>query len=550
MPKPSRKILASVVGVAVAVIGVGGSAQAARQDFPGGSNQGSPFTVPQDVTQVTFQATGAQGGGDSPGKGGRATATYNVVPGQKFQVTVGGVGQDYSVSNVGGGFNGGGTGGNGSPGGGGMSDVRKNDNGCAAVFPPACGTGSIIIVGGGGGGGGGSNGATATLPGGTGGDPNGGNGTGALPISGGGGGGATQVSGGAGGGAGSTGNQPSAGAAGAAFTGGAGAKASQCAGAGGGAGVFGGGGGGSSSNQCGGGGGGSSSFTLNGALTGSSGFYQRDVPPSSAAFGDVLVTYVTPTGGTTTVGSGVPSTVAFGAPVSQSVTVSSALSNGAPSGPVDFYVCGPSAGSCTSGGTLFVEKTLGQPQPGANSTATSSGGYTATQPGTYCFRAQYLGDAFYNDSFDGDDCFTVNRFDPTTAIAPSASSVNLGGSLTAKATLTGNASGGAPTGAVSFFLCTPAQVASGCPGSSGTQIGSAVNLSASGNAASADSASFTPSSGTGQYCVRFSYPGNSFYNPAANTGSAGCFTVNKGSTTAASAPGSSSIVLGAQNHDT
>jgi len=115
------------------------------------------WTVPDGVSQATFDVYGAQGGsagGAVGGRGGEASATIAVTPGETLQVNVGGRGgAGLGGTGAAGGFNGGAGGGNGSDGGGGggggASDVRSG----------AFGLANRIIVGGGsygGGGGGGS----------------------------------------------------------------------------------------------------------------------------------------------------------------------------------------------------------------------------------------------------------------------------------------------------------------------------------------------------------------------------------------------------------
>jgi hypothetical protein len=71
----------------------------------------------------------------------------------------------------------------------------------------------------------------------------------------------------------------------------------------------------------------------------------------------------------------------------------------------------------------------------------------------------------------------------------SGASITLGQSIHDSAVVSGNATGGSPTGTVSFFVCTPAQLTSGACTTGGSQVGSAVTLTAgAGNTASADSA--------------------------------------------------------------
>jgi|GEM_PF-791430 len=187
------------------------------------------FTVPSGVTSVTVVAWGAQGG-DAVygGKGGRATGTFAVTPGQILNIFVG-------RQNI---WNGGGTGF--QQGGGGASDVRV----VGLALP------NRIIVAGGGGGAGSLNGGSPFAFGGAGGGNTGG--AGAANTAGGGGGG-TQ-SGGGGGGCGGSG----CGTAGSFGQGGNGYNGN--AGGGGGGYYGGGGGGGQSGGQYGGAGGGGSSY--------------------------------------------------------------------------------------------------------------------------------------------------------------------------------------------------------------------------------------------------------------------------------------------------
>jgi len=111
------------------------------------------WTVPANVTQVTIDAFGAQGGNEAAqgGLGGEATATFTVTPGETLTIVVGGIGHSpFNGEDASGGYNGGGNGGapynlpltySGS-GGGGASDVRRGGTDLAH---------RIIVAGGGGG---------------------------------------------------------------------------------------------------------------------------------------------------------------------------------------------------------------------------------------------------------------------------------------------------------------------------------------------------------------------------------------------------------------
>ena len=216
-------------------------------NYTGGQQQ---FVVPEGVTSVTIQATGAKGGGGNGGKGAKATATYSVTAGETLYVYVGGQGTTSA-----GGFNGGGGIGEGYGagengfGGGGASDVRQGGT------APA----NRIIVGAGGGGQGPS---TAAVSGGNGGTPNGANGGGPASYAGK---GATITVNGAGG-TGDFQNGTAGNANGIGGKGGGIQNAERGAGGGGG-GYRGGGGGGDSDGGTPGGGGGGSSYVGSGAST-------------------------------------------------------------------------------------------------------------------------------------------------------------------------------------------------------------------------------------------------------------------------------------------
>jgi hypothetical protein len=141
---PARFLLALAAAAAWAgAIAAPASATTENFAYTGASQT---WVVPQGVTEATFDLLGAQGGADG-GRGGRATATIAVTPGQSVQVNVGGRGvADLSnPSGSAGGFNGGGYAWSG-PSGGGATDIRFGGTDLAD---------RMLIAGGGGGGGGG-----------------------------------------------------------------------------------------------------------------------------------------------------------------------------------------------------------------------------------------------------------------------------------------------------------------------------------------------------------------------------------------------------------
>jgi hypothetical protein len=110
-------------------------------------------------------------------------------------------------------------------------------------------------------------------------------------------------------------------------------------------------------------------------------------------------------------------TIPVGQPVTDHANVTVAMDGvdeiGTPTGNVSFYVCAVNVVPCAAGGTFLGNATL----DGGNATSPP---FTPTAPGTYCFRAEYAGDAEYAPSQDArqSECFTATMtipFFPTTA---------------------------------------------------------------------------------------------------------------------------------------
>jgi hypothetical protein len=226
-------------------------------------------------------------------------------------------------------------------------------------------------------------------------------------------------------------------------------------------------------------------------------------------------------------------TVAPGAAVSDIAEVTTAETDGpSPTGEVAFYLCGPSqlsGGACLSGGTLVGTATI------VGDSATSPESTATLAEGLYCWRAEYRGSTVYNPvthTDPTDECFTVRRqaLSIATQSTPTGSDIIPGTPATDTATLTG--AFGAPTGTVTFYLCTPAQVTPGVGCEGGTQIGTAVSLvpgPVTPGGATATASTSTSAPGTlagGTYCWRAVYSGNGFYAPAEHTNdTTECFTV-------------------------
>src|SRR5262249_35349252 len=153
--------------------------------------------------------------------------------------------------------------------------------------------------------------------------------------------------------------------------------------------------------------------------------------------------------------------------------------------------------------------------------------------GKYCWRAEYSGDGFYNDSKHTNsttECFTTVK----QPIGRATSRETAGGrevpgtAETDSATVTGSQGGPTPSGTVDFFLCQPATVTAngGDCSAGGTKVGATKTL-VNGSATSDQTAS-ADTLAIGKYCWRAEYSGDGFYNDSKHTNSTTeCFTTVK-----------------------
>jgi hypothetical protein len=401
------------------------------------TGQPQSFTVPANISAVTFTVEGAQGGALGGAAGAKVVSTVSTSPGTVYELTVGG-GGTYGFVFEGPGQAGGGAGFNGGGGaqaanvggGGGASDVRVGT--CAASL--SCGIGSRSIIAGGGGGAD-SCGTTNTGVGGQ----NGGNGSTVIGSTGYGlgGSGAIQAGGGAAGAAGAGGSPAATAGTGGTFgqggAGGAGGESFDeqanegvfgCDGGGGGGGLYGGGGGGGGAGPPGGaiesipggGGGGGSSLGPNGStyLSGGgrvTGVCNNDAGQCVGADGEILVQYSQATTTTLTASDKTPLT---GETVTYTATVTT--NSGTPTGPVAFKdgaAAIPGCGSVTLGanGTAQCQQTYstanqqhaitaayggdGNFQPSTSSevdvTASAPAAALQVTPSSYVFPDQFVG---------------------------------------------------------------------------------------------------------------------------------------------------------------
>jgi hypothetical protein len=462
----ARRLLAPALIASFAALALPASAGAVTQTF-NFSGHTDTFTVPTAVSEITVDATGAQGGaghGNPGGKGAHLIATFPVSSGEILNVLAGGAG----VTQTGAGGGGGGGG--------------------SFVYRSATAGGLLLAAAGGGGGGFISPGidasATTTAAAGGGGGPAGTGGNG------GGGGGTFSPGGGGGGGLLTDGGDGIGGGGKSLANGGAGGTPGNAGGFGGGGAGAGGGGGGGGYNGGGGGatpgGGGGGSFSTTTPTTAQSG--------SNTGDGQVMITYALAPMVATNASPG----IAIGGQVHDSATLTGGQS---PGGSIAFNLYGPDDSNCSAPPVFTDTQTLS----GGGATSTD---FTPTAPGVYRWTASYAGDA--NNDPASSACNAANESVTVSQSAPLLSTiaspnVEIGDSVDDVATLS---QGVNPTGTITFSLYGPDD--SGCSGAAAFTDTQTV----SGNG-QYTSGQFTPTA-AGTYRWIASYSGDSD-NSAAQT---------------------------------
>ena len=241
---------------------------------------------------------------------------------------------------------------------------------------------------------------------------------------------------------------------------------------------------------------------------------------SDASTGECFTVTVAPPGVATHPGSG---SVVLGISNTDGATVTG-VGTVTPTGTVTFYVCGPSATTCTTSGTKLGVVTVA----GSAGTATAtSPAFTAPATGTYCFLGVYSGDGNYAGASDGSttrECFTVTVATASVVTTPTASGIVLGQADSDTVTVTGDTAGGSPTGTVTFYVCGPTTDATPCT-SKTKHVKKAVNLVPGPNDTStATSKAFKPNA-AGVWCFAGYYSGDASYHSGSDTAIEECFTV-------------------------
>jgi hypothetical protein len=290
----------------------------------------------------------------------------------------------------------------------------------------------------------------------------------------------------------------------------------------------------------------SGSDTVAGAYSGD------DVFLSSAGSTNITVTPATPGLSTSFTA---PSSNSVGNAWTDSATVMGDSTGLAPTGSVSFTWCevvSPNT-SCTGTGGGGGAGTLSVPSvSGDNSTFGPSTSVSPSSPGTYCFNASYTaptGGYYASVAQQSDtECFSVTAATPgLTTLFTAPSSNSLGNSWTDSATVSGNSTGLAPTGSVSFTWCEVVSPNTSCTGTSGGGTAGTLTVpSVSGdNSTFGPSTSVTPST-VGTYCFNASYaaPMGGAYVSVAQQSDTECFTVatsTPGFTTSFTAPSSNTV---------
>jgi hypothetical protein len=219
----------------------------------------------------------------------------------------------------------------------------------------------------------------------------------------------------------------------------------------------------------------------------------------------------------------------FGAvPVGQAVTDTAVVTGnavgGSPTGQMSFWICGPDGYVvCAEGGTQVAGNPRTLVAGSANTATATSGEFTPTAIGRYCFRSLYFGDVTYGASFDARqrECFRAK------AISQTSSSVSAPWgpyvwSVPDTAVVTGSASGGTPTGTVVFHICAPIEEPAICD--DGQDYGVAATLTAGpGYTAHAAAAGSIVGIPLGRICYRAEYLGNDKYLPSSHATAEDCF---------------------------
>jgi len=237
--------------------------------------------------------------------------------------------------------------------------------------------------------------------------------------------------------------------------------------------------------------------------------------------------------------------ISLGSTVSDTATVQGNPTNGSPTGNVMFFACqtGTSqtltTGACAAvAGNHVATARLGA--AAGNAATASSSMFQPTSAGTWCFSASYAGDSNYGSSadnttsgnLDANECLLVETENPLLSSVTAPPNITLGpsGSVSDSATVSGNPTGGKPTGTVVFYVCqtgtTQTQTDGPCPATGTPEDAGESLVTGSDDVSTAASSSFTPTS-AGTWCFSSVYEGDTNYSAQQDNTSSGNLDANE-----------------------
>lgn len=239
----------------------------------------------------------------------------------------------------------------------------------------------------------------------------------------------------------------------------------------------------------------------------------------------VPISFAGATATTSTPSPGAGGSVAIGLPVTDTAVVTGNGTGGSPTGQMSFWVCGPDGYVvCAEGGNPVA----GNPRPISpgpnNSASATSGTFTPTAIGRYCFRSLYFGDTTNGASFDARqrECFYAKAVSQTTS-SVSAPWGQYPWSVPDTAVVTGTVAGGTPTGTVVFHICVEVEEPEICE--EGAEDFNNWDTLAPGpkNTATASVAGGIVGIPPGRICYRTEYQGSQRYLPSSHASAEDCF---------------------------
>jgi hypothetical protein len=237
-----------------------------------------------------------------------------------------------------------------------------------------------------------------------------------------------------------------------------------------------------------------------------------------------------------------PGTTKVGNSWNDSATVTGNVTGGPPLGSVTFHICQTTAltNPCKTGGTTIA--TIATSTATNYVKTTSNHKSTVSLPagdakkptaGVWCYWASYTAKAGGNYTSvaaqSDTECFTVTPATPTVTTTLSPPTPRTAGhSWSDTATVTGNTTGGAPTGTVTFKLCTELSPPTSC--STGTTIATVSTstttyFTKSGHVSTVTLPSTHQITTSGTYCFNVSYAPKTGSNYAGRSATSECFTV-------------------------